>query len=91
VHAELRRLAVTPSAAEAITRARLNAASYPDLAMDDIVAAVHADRPWELRTNLSSYDAGYVAPAERLRSPLITGDARLAAAPGTRCPIELIR
>jgi plasmid stability protein len=42
--AELRRLAVTPSAAEAITRARLNAASYPDLAMDDIVAAVHADR-----------------------------------------------
>jgi predicted nucleic acid-binding protein len=49
------------------------------------------DRAWELRSNLSSYDAGYVALAERLHSPFITGDARLAAAPGARCPIELIR
>ncbi|HET6302340.1 FitA-like ribbon-helix-helix domain-containing protein [Microbacterium sp.] len=40
----LRRLAETPSAAEAITRARLNASSYPDLTMDEIVEAVHAER-----------------------------------------------
>lgn len=41
---QLRHLAQTPSAAEAITRARLNAQAYPDLAMDDIVEAVHASR-----------------------------------------------
>ncbi len=42
--AELRRLATSPSALEAITRARLNARSYPDLSMDDIVEAVRAGR-----------------------------------------------
>lgn len=38
--AELRRLASAPSAAEAIARARLNAQTYPSLAMDEIVDAV---------------------------------------------------
>lgn len=42
---ELRHLAYAPSAAEAVTRARLNAQSYPDLAVDDVVAAVHESRP----------------------------------------------
>lgn len=42
---ELRHLAFAPSAAEAVTRARLNAQSYPALPLDDIVAAVHAGRP----------------------------------------------
>src|SRR4249919_2179362 len=32
------------------------------------------DRVWELRNNLSAYDAAYVAPAEALRCPLVTGD-----------------
>ncbi|WP_029146229.1 FitA-like ribbon-helix-helix domain-containing protein [Microbacterium luticocti] len=41
---QLARLASTPSAAEAIARARLNAQSYPDIAMDDIVEAVGATR-----------------------------------------------
>ncbi|NYE18134.1 FitA-like ribbon-helix-helix domain-containing protein [Microbacterium immunditiarum] len=41
---QLRHLAETPSAAEAITRARLNARSYPDLSMDEIVEAVHGAR-----------------------------------------------
>lgn len=49
------------------------------------------DRAWELRANLSTYDAGYVALAERLGAPLLTGDARLAAAPGIRCAVELFR
>jgi len=47
-------------------------------------------RAWELRTNLSAYDALYVALAERLDSPLLTAEARLARAPGLRCPIELL-
>src|SRR5690242_16563318 len=37
------------------------------------------DRVWELRHNLSAYDATFVALAEALSAPLITCDARLAA------------
>jgi predicted nucleic acid-binding protein len=44
-----------------------------------------ATRAWELRANLSSYDASYVALAEALDAPLATLDARLARAPGPRC------
>lgn len=49
-----------------------------------------AERAWELRRNLTTYDAGYVALAERLGATLLTGDARLAAAPGSRCEIEVV-
>ncbi len=48
------------------------------------------DRIWELRDNLSPYDAAYVALAETLRSELLTRDARLAAAPGHRARIVLV-
>ncbi len=44
-------------------------------------------RVWELRHNLSSYDAWYVALAEALDAPLVTLDHRLAHAPGIRCQI----
>lgn len=48
-------------------------------------------RIWALRHNLSAYDATYVALAEMLgASALLTTDARLAAAPGIRCPVRLI-
>ncbi|MCA0437518.1 MAG: type II toxin-antitoxin system VapC family toxin [Actinobacteria bacterium] len=47
-------------------------------------------RVWELRANLTAYDAFFVAAAEALAAPLLTGDRRLAAAPGIGCPIELI-
>ena len=47
-------------------------------------------RAWELRTNLSTYDALYVALAERLNAPLLTADTRLARAPGLRCPVEVL-
>ena len=42
------------------------------------------DRIWELKENLTPYDAAYVALAETLRSQLLTRDVRLAAAPGHR-------
>ena len=48
-------------------------------------------RIWELRHNVSAYDAAYLALAESLSAPLITCDARLAAAPGHRATIELIQ
>lgn len=63
---------------------RLGIARYP--------AAPDRPRIWELRHDLSAYDATYVALAERIEaSALLTTDARLAAAPGTGCRIELLR
>ncbi|MEB3065469.1 type II toxin-antitoxin system VapC family toxin [[Mycobacterium] zoologicum] len=48
-------------------------------------------RMWELRDNLSAYDATYVALAESAdATALLTTDARLANAPGPRCRIELL-
>ncbi len=47
-------------------------------------------RCWELRSNLTVYDAVYVALAEALDVTLLTADKRLATAPGTRCPVEVL-
>lgn len=47
-------------------------------------------RAWELRDNLSFYDALYVALAEILGQPLITFDARIAKASGVRAEIEVL-
>lgn len=47
-----------------------------------------ADRIWELRHNLTTYDAWYVAVAEAIAAPLATLDRRLAAAPGPRCAVR---
>ena len=46
-------------------------------------------RVWELRNNLSPYDAWYVALAESLEVPLLTLDRRMAAASGPRCEFRL--
>jgi predicted nucleic acid-binding protein len=48
-----------------------------------------AARMWELRENLTAYDAAYVALAEVLEAPLLTTDRRLAQAPGIRAAVEL--
>jgi predicted nucleic acid-binding protein len=48
-------------------------------------------RCWELRHNLTPYDAAYVALAEALELTLLTADSRLARAGGTRCPIQVLR
>ena len=47
-------------------------------------------RIWELRNNLTAYDAAYVALAEVLGAPLLTRDRRLAAAPGHPAKVELV-
>jgi predicted nucleic acid-binding protein len=44
-----------------------------------------AERVWELRHNLTSYDAWYVAVAEALDLPLATLDMRLSRARGLKC------
>jgi len=48
------------------------------------------ERCWELRDNLTAYDACYVALAEVTGATLLTRDRRLAGAPGVRCEIELL-
>jgi len=48
------------------------------------------DRIWELRRNVTAYDAAYVALAEALDAPLLTCDGALARAPGHRAVVELI-
>ena len=48
------------------------------------------DRIWELRDNVTAYDASYVALAEALGATLLTRDARLAAAPGVRAAVEVV-
>jgi predicted nucleic acid-binding protein len=67
------------------------------LALDDLAAlparrAPHRPllaRCWELRDNLTPYDAAYVALAEVMNATLLTGDRRLARAPGSHCDIEV--
>jgi predicted nucleic acid-binding protein len=44
-----------------------------------------ADRIWELRHSVTSYDAWYVALAEALKLPLATLDGRLSRAAGPAC------
>jgi predicted nucleic acid-binding protein len=46
-------------------------------------------RIWQLRHNLSVYDAAYVVLAEKLGAALLTRDGGLAAAPGHKAAIEL--
>ncbi|GAA1183499.1 type II toxin-antitoxin system VapC family toxin [Corynebacterium glaucum] len=48
------------------------------------------DRVWELRDNLSAYDATFVALAEALHEPLVTCDARLAKNPASEAAVVLI-
>ncbi len=48
-------------------------------------------RIWELRNNLTAYDATYVALAEALGCGLLTADSRLASAPGVRCALVVVR
>ena len=58
-----------------------------DLAIEHWPYELLATRAWELRLNLSIYDAGYVALAELLDVELVTLDRRVARAPGPRCTI----
>lgn len=48
-------------------------------------------RMWELRENITAYDAAYIALAEVLVAPLLTRDSRLAAAPGNSASVEVVQ
>jgi len=58
-----------------------------DLSVELWPYEVLANRVWNLRSNLSCYDAAYVALAEILDTSLITLDHRIERAPGLRCQV----
>jgi predicted nucleic acid-binding protein len=81
---QVQRRTLSPSAASAL---------LAEFTRQDIVRYEHRDllaRVWQLRGNLTPYDAAYVALAEGLDAPLITCDRKLANAPGHRARIELV-
>lgn len=65
-------------------------ADLEDLDLDRYPSLPLVRRAYELRANVSSYDAAYVALAEVLECVLITADRRLSNAPGPRCEIRLL-
>ena len=79
----LRRAAASGDVAPEI--ASLAHADLLDLRIELFAYAPLADRVWELRENVTTYDAWYVALAERLDAPLATLDPRLVRATGPRC------
>jgi predicted nucleic acid-binding protein len=78
-------------AAHGAIDARRAGQAWHDLAQLPLQRARHRNlmgRCWELRENLTFYDAAYVALAEALSAVLLTGDGRLARAAGPKCRIE---
>lgn len=61
-----------------------------DLPLDRFPTGPLMPRAYELRANVTPYDAAYVALAESLGYTLLTADARLSRAPGIRCLVELL-
>ncbi len=60
-----------------------------DLAIERVAHTTLLPRVWELRDNLTPYDACYVAVAELFHAPLLTYDAKMAGAPGALCTFEV--
>jgi len=71
-------------------RGRLALSDLQDLPMTRVPARRLVDRCWELRHDLTAYDAAYVACAEALGAVLVTADTRMAAAPGPRCRFDVL-
>lgn len=72
---------------------RRSGQALADLAALPLRRAPHTallPRIWELRANVTVYDAAYVALAEALDTLLLTADARVRRAPGVRCTVELV-
>jgi predicted nucleic acid-binding protein len=64
-------------------------ADLVSLRMELFPYAPFAARVWELRANITCYDAWYVALAESLGATLATVDVKLSRAPGTRCAFAI--
>ena len=71
-------------------RAGLAMADLAGLRIERVPHGPLVARCWELRDNLTIYDAAYVALAEALHAPLVTRDARLASAPGHAAAVTVV-
>jgi predicted nucleic acid-binding protein len=88
----------TTSVLRGLVRASKLSESRADGALVDLVELPfirHAHEPllkriWQLRTNLTAYDAAYVALAEALDATLVTCDARLGRAAPTSVTVEVV-
>lgn len=83
----LRRLVITGAISE--DRAADTLQDFSDLTIQRYPHVALVERMWELRHNVTSYDAAFIALAEALEAPLVTCDARLARAPGHAARVEL--
>lgn len=70
-------------------RARDATGALTEAAIQLLPTAPLLNRMWELRANLSAYDAAYVAAAEAFECALLTADHRLAGAPSLRCEVRV--
>ncbi|MEO3791086.1 type II toxin-antitoxin system VapC family toxin [Nonomuraea sp. B10E15] len=71
-------------------RAEKALSALGDAELDLVDVRPHLPRMWQLRANLTAYDAAFVAVAEAAECVLVTGDRRLAVAAGVRCPVHVI-
>lgn len=86
------------SALRALERSKVVATADAEQALSDFQALdlvrhphdLLVDRIWDLRGNLTPYDAAYIALGEALGAPVITCDRKLAHAPGHHAQVEWI-
>jgi len=71
-------------------RGRQAIEDYGDLLVKRYPHTPLLTRIWELKANLSAYDAAYVALSEALNAPLLTCDSRLANAPGHHAMVQVL-
>ena len=71
-------------------RGRAAIADLEDFPLERYPHSALLPRIWQLRGNLTAYDAAYVALAEALDAPLITCDKRLARSSGHAATIEVL-
>jgi predicted nucleic acid-binding protein len=72
-------------------RGRLALEDLRDLRLIRYPISPLMERMWEMRENVSGFDAAYVALAEALDAPLVTSDCRLARTRGHAARIEAIQ
>lgn len=73
-----------------LDRFRASVGQLGDLPIIRFPAAPLMPRAFELRANVTPYDACYVALAEQFNCTLVTFDARLARSPRIRCSVEVL-
>jgi predicted nucleic acid-binding protein len=64
-------------------------ADLADLPLNRYPHDMFLPRIWELRHNVTAYDAAYLALAEALKAPLVTCDAKLGSAPGHSAKVQV--